>query len=316
MPSGDYRGLLVIGDPHLESRTPGFRMDDYAKVILEKFGWCLGYAQKHHLLPALLGDIFDKPRDNPTWMLGSLIDMLTDVECVGVYGNHDCADPQLSDHDSLSLLAKAGRVRLLDDRPWRGTMNGTAVLVGGSSYRKTLPDRVESGGCDPSQRQLTCWLTHHDILVPGYEEHGRIKPKEIEGIDLVINGHIHRRLADVQMGRTIWMTPGNISRRSRNDATKDHTPAALRVDVLDGRFKPTYVEIPHRPFAEVFHAGIEETPDAPSGSGFVAGLKELLVRRTAGGAGLGAFLDQNIAQFEPLVAAEIRKLAKEVWNHG
>lgn len=316
MRSSNYHGLLVIGDPHLEGGTPGLRCDDYANVILEKFRWCLGYAQEQQLLPALLGDIFHKPRDNPTWMLGSLIDMLTDVECVGVYGNHDCADPRLSDHDSLTLLVKAGRVRLLDDRPWRGTMNRTTVLVGGSSYRKALPERVVSDGGDPSQKQLACWLTHHDILVPGYEEHGRIKPQEIEGVDLVVNGHIHRRLADVQVGRTLWMTPGNISRRTRSDGTKDHTPAALRIDVEDGEFRRTFVVIPHRPFEEVFHASIEDAPDAPTGSGFVAGLKELLVRRSAAGAGLEAFLEQNLAQFEPPVATEIRRLAKEVGNNG
>src|SRR5579862_2253898 len=104
MPDGaeQYGGLLVIGDPHLEGRAPGFRKDDYPRVILDKFEWCLRYAHVNRLLPTLLGDLFERPRDNPTWMLGSLIDLLTGVECVGIYGNHDCAEPQLSDHDSLS----------------------------------------------------------------------------------------------------------------------------------------------------------------------------------------------------------------------
>ena len=42
-----------------------------------------------------------------------------------------------------------------------------------------------------------------------------LEPCEIRGVDLVINGHIHRRLEDVQKGCTTWLTPGNISRRSR-----------------------------------------------------------------------------------------------------
>ncbi len=316
MSSDAYRGLLVIGDPHLEGRTPGFRSDDYATVILEKLRWCLEYAGDNQLLPALLGDIFDKPRDNPTWMLGALIDMFKDVECVAVYGNHDCADPQLSDHDSLTLLVKAGRIRLLDGRALLLRMNGTAVLVGGSSYRMVIPDRVESGSDSNSPHQLACWLTHHDIIVPGYEEQGRIRPHEIDGVDLVINGHIHRKLADVRVGHTLWITPGSISRRPRSDASREHTPAALRIDVRDGVFHRSFVEIPHRPFEEVFHPSVEEISDSHAGSGFVAGLKELLVRRTAGGAGLEAFLDRNLGQFEPAVATEIRKLAKEVMNNG
>ena len=71
--SSSYRGLLFIGDPHLEGRQPGFRKDDFPNAILKKLQWCLDYARQHRLLPALLGDVFDKPRDNPTWMLGQLM---------------------------------------------------------------------------------------------------------------------------------------------------------------------------------------------------------------------------------------------------
>ena len=42
----DYQGLLLIGDPHLEGRQPGFRKDDYPVAILEKLQWCLHYASR------------------------------------------------------------------------------------------------------------------------------------------------------------------------------------------------------------------------------------------------------------------------------
>ena len=71
-----YDGLLIIGDPHLEGRQPGFRKDDYPNVILEKLNWCLRYASRHQLMPVLLGDIFQNPRDNPTWMLSRLIEIM------------------------------------------------------------------------------------------------------------------------------------------------------------------------------------------------------------------------------------------------
>jgi len=38
--SKTYAGLMFIGDPHLASRIPGFRKDDYPKVVLEKLDWC------------------------------------------------------------------------------------------------------------------------------------------------------------------------------------------------------------------------------------------------------------------------------------
>ncbi len=311
-----YTGLLVIGDPHLEGRSPGFRRDDYPRVILEKLEWCLRYADAHRLLPAMLGDLFDKPRDNPTWMLGSLIDLFSGSECIGIYGNHDCADPELGDHDSLSLLVKAGRLRILDGRPWSGLMNGRHVFVGGSSYRKSIPDAFVQPAMKDNLPPLVFWLTHHDIIVPGYEEQGRLQTREINGIDTIINGHIHRHLQDVQVGKTLWITPGNISRRSRHEATKDHVPSVLRVDISADGYTRQFIEVPHQPFDEVFHPAVADSTADNSASAFVAGLAELQARRTESGAGLAAFLDKNLAQFEGPVANEIMLLAKEVTSNG
>jgi DNA repair exonuclease SbcCD nuclease subunit len=309
-----YAGLLVIGDPHLESRQPGFRKDDYPNVVLDKLTWCLEYAAANRLLPAILGDLFDKPRDNPNWMLARLLDMLRG-EILTLYGNHDCADPVLGEHDSLSLLVKAGKLKLLaPECPWRGKLGGRDVVVGGSSYRQRIPERF-AGEAEEDNRPLVIWLTHHDILIPGYEE-GRIRPFPIEGVDLLINGHIHRQLAEVRAGGTRWLTPGNISRRSRNDATRSHVPSVLRIDVNEQMYDLSYVEVPHRPFEEVFHEAVID-PQAPTGqSAFVKGLAELQARRTVSGAGLMEFLQHNVQQFPAGVADEIMSLANEVADHG
>jgi DNA repair exonuclease SbcCD nuclease subunit len=308
-----YTGLLVIGDPHLESRQPGFRKDDYPAVILDKVAWCLEYAETNRLLPAILGDLFDKPRDNPNWMLARLLDLLQG-EILCLFGNHDCAEPVLSDHDSLSLLVKAGRLKLIaPDCVWRGEMDGRAVVVGGSSYRQTIPGQFERPTGMPEA--LVIWLTHHDILIPGYDE-GRIRPVAINGIDVVINGHIHRRLEEQRVGGTRWITPGNISRRSRNDATRSHVPSVLRIDVRRDGYELQYVEVPHRPFDEVFHEAVVEAEATTRQSAFVRGLAELQSRRTRSGAGLMEFVRENVGQFPAGVANEILSLAEEVMNHG
>jgi DNA repair exonuclease SbcCD nuclease subunit len=314
--AGEYRGVLFIGDPHLEGRQPGFRKDDYPRVILEKIDWCLNYAAAHALLPAFLGDIFDKPRDNPTWMLGGLIDMLSGVEAIGIYGNHDCAEPELTDNDSLMLLFKAGSIRRISAAdPWIGRMQGRRVLIGGSSYREPFPEKeilVGRPSADASAAAFGLWLAHHDVIAPGYEEQGRVKPRELPGIDLVVNGHIHRRLGEVFTGRTRWVTPGNISRRSRSDAARDHVPAVLRLDVGEGGYELSYITVPHAPFEEVFHPVAVDTDIDPSDSAFVRGLAELQARRTATGAGFMTFIEQNLEQFTAPVAQEIRSLAEEV----
>jgi DNA repair exonuclease SbcCD nuclease subunit len=310
----DYTGLLLIGDPHLEGRIPGFRKDDYPNVILRKLTWALDYAEENKLLPAVLGDLFDKPRDNPNWLLVTLLGILQGREVLGLYGNHDVHyNPELTEHDSLQLLVQAGVLNLVSaDSPWCGLMNGRRVIVGGSSYRHDIPAKFD-GRRDaiPNTPPLVVWLTHHDISCPGYDD-GRIDPSEIEGIDLVVNGHIHRRLEPVACGRTTWVTPGNISRRSRNDASREHIPSVLRIDVAEASHQLSYVTVPHLPFDEVFHAGVVETIVADRPSAFVEGLAELQSRRTASGAGLIEFLNQNLNQFEPAVADEIRHLASEV----
>ena len=313
-PDSGYRGLLVIGDPHLEGRQPGFRKDDFPRVILGKLRWCIEYALGERLLPILLGDLFDKPRDNPTWMLGELIDLLSRIECIGVYGNHDCADPLLGPHDSLSLLIKAGCVTLVDhDLPWRGVMNGRDVVIGGSSYRQRIPESFKVAGADgPSP--LGVWITHHDLNLPGYDENRFPKPRPIPGVDLIINGHIHRRLDPVTAGSTVWMTPGNITRRSRSDAVRAHTPSVLRVDVTRSGYETTYVEVPHERFDDVFHEAVAGDAADPTDSAFVSGLAELQSLKTQSGAGLLSFLEQNTGSFDPAVSAEIMSLAHGVLN--
>lgn len=137
------RGCLFIGDPHVEGRSPDFRSDDFPETILKKIEWCLQHAAKEKLLPVFLGDIFDKPRDNPTWMMGKLIEMLRDTGAIGIYGNHDCAEPTLTENDSLMLLLKSGCLQLVSaERPWVGTICGRSVLIGGSSYREPIPESV------------------------------------------------------------------------------------------------------------------------------------------------------------------------------
>ncbi len=129
----------------------------------------------------------------------------------------------------------------------------------------------------------------------------------------MINGHIHRRLASIQAGQTLLdYARKHQPPRSRSDAARDHVPAVLRVDISPDGYALQHVEIPHRPFDEVFYEAVVSGTSEAGPSAFVAGLAELQSRRTAGGAGLMEFLKQNVGQFEGPVAAEIMNLAKEV----
>ncbi len=312
----DYDGVLFIGDPHLASRVPGFRKDDYPSAILGKVAWCLDYARRQRLLPAFLGDFFDRPRDNSNWLLGELLALLGRQLVIGLYGNHDCREDQLTDHDTLSVIIKSGLLQLVDEaRPWAGTMAGTPVVIGGTPWGRMLPRSFHPPGQAADARPLVFWMAHHDVRLPGYEEQGHFDPYEMDGVDVVINGHIHRSLADVRRGRTLWITPGNITRVARSDLTKPHVPAALKITIYAGVWQREMVTIPHLPFAEVFHPELPIAATVPTESAFVQGLAELQARRTESGAGLRQFIELNEAALEPDVRAEIWTLFTETENH-
>ncbi|MEL7500529.1 MAG: metallophosphoesterase [Planctomycetota bacterium] len=314
----EYSGLLLIGDPHIEARQPGFRKDNFAETVLGKIRWCLEVCENESLLPVFLGDLFDKPRGNPNWLISRLIEIMSVTPSIGIYGNHDCADVELDENDSLSILIAAGCLRLVSELdPFRTRVHQRDVIIGGSSYRAPipttfhLPKRRAQGLFDNDPFVL--WLTHHDIGFPGYDNN-RIDPHQISNVELLVNGHIHRPLESVKAGRTLWMTPGNITRRSRSEAVRDHVPAVTRIDVMPEDYKISTIEVPHAPFDEVFHELVVEENEEREQSNFVTGLAELNSRKTESGAGLHQFLSENVEQFDVPVADVIMQLAQEVTN--
>lgn len=312
-------GLLFIGDPHLSAHAPGWRKDDYPQSILAKLRWCLAYARDNRLMPVLLGDMFHLPRDTSNQLLVELLSTITEP-IWAVAGNHDCHENSLTDSDTLAVLQAAGRVRLLDVvGPWLGTIANTTVIVGGTCWGQSIPREFDSSKYKTAGLPtLVFWVTHHDVRFPGYEEAGRMDCREIPGIDAVINGHIHRDLPQQTSGQTTWLNPGNIARVSRSDATRNHLPGALRIDIAkNARWKCTRIEVPHQRFEDVFHAEVKSEEINTGGqSSFIRELAALESTRTASGAGLAQFLEANLGQFDASVANEIRLLAKEVLDHA
>jgi predicted phosphodiesterase len=305
-----YSGLLCIGDPHLCGRVPGFRRDDYPHVILAKLRWALRYADEQSLLPCILGDLFHYPRDNANWLLVELMDLF-DGRALTVAGNHDCGENTLNCDDTLSILLAAGKLRSLEI-PWRGRLGSAPAVVGGTHWGQKLPAEFT----DPDQPRWVFWITHHDVRFPGYEEGGHFNCREIPGVDLVVNGHIHRHLPDVTAGRTLWCNPGNIARVNRSDITRQHEPGVLRIDVTENGWTKTRMAVPHESFESVFQSDMVQAGAQSAPSAFIDGLAALQRHKTDDGQGLKEFLEKNLSRFDPPVAAEINRLATEVLGHA
>jgi predicted phosphodiesterase len=304
----NYAGIAFIGDPHLASRVPGFRSDDYPRAVLEKLRWSLSYARQERLLPAILGDLFHYPRDNANWLLAELIAMLHEQEVLAIFGNHDYSDATLCEDDSFAVVDAAGVLWRVDRRPWSGEIAGRRVMVSGVSHGMEMPSRVER----PTRDTLSILLTHHDLAIEGVDSGATDSAASISGVDLVVNGHIHQMMPEAVRGGTTYITPGNIARVNRTDAREGHQPALTRWMPTATRWQLDRVTVPHRPYEQVFHkAVVTDVPDVAPSS-FVSGLAELQARATSGGEGLLEFLARNCRQFEPQVRAVIDELAQEV----
>lgn len=306
-----YKGLLFIGDPHVASKAPSFRKDDYRAAILNKLEFALNYSDEHELLPIILGDLFHWPRDNATSLLTQLIRLFDNRLILSITGNHDSTELTLQDDDSLSILAAAKKIHLLDkEGPWKGLINGIEVSINGTAWNERLPNVV-----DKIKDETTIWITHHNLALFDVDEIG-IKPKEIPGIDLIVNGHMHKPAPKQVHGMTTWLNPGNIARVQRAEEVRTAVPSALKMTLGKGNENWLFesIALPHEPFENVFY------PMSPmsnplldrTGSQFIQGLEDLESMRTPGGAGLVSFIQQNISHFDEEVATLILNLVKEV----
>jgi hypothetical protein len=176
------------------------------------------------------------------------------------------------------------------------------------SWRKPIPTKFVRAADD----DYCILVTHDDLQMHEAVSTGRFRPFEIQGIDLVVNGHVHRQLGEQVVGMTTWCNPGNISRVTRSDAVRAFAPSVLRMTLTGGDWERSLVVVPHRPFEEVFHDGVTVEDSGFERSEFVQGLAELQIRKTDSGAGLRQFLDLNLPHFDDDIRTEIESLAAEV----
>lgn len=307
-----YKGIVFIGDPHAAAYPPGHRLDDYAKTIIAKLTFCMKVAREREGLPIILGDLFHVPRNNPNYLLVDLIDIFRQARPWVLVGNHDKHEARLTRDVSLSVLDAAGVIRLLSSPGPVASLSiqGSRVLIGASPDWTPIPKQFEENGYDH-----VIWISHHDLAFPGYES-GRINLKEIPGVDLVVNGHIHTPKPVQHCGKTTWCNPGSIVRITRSIYTKQVKPTITVWSPAGGLES---VEVPHRDFDEVFPPltgdEIEAREDAPDESLFIKGLENLALRRTTEGIGLKAFLEANLNRADP-VDGIVWELYEEVIADG
>ncbi len=289
-------GLLLIPDPHVAATPPGQRLEGYAGQVLDKLEACLEHAETENLVPAVLGDLFHWPRENPNALLVDLIDLFRPHSPFVLVGNHDKYQARFTQDVSLAVLDAAGAVRLLAEAgpAFRLETPSGDALVGASPDGTPLPVDFDA----PEGAEVV-WLTHHNIGFPDFMDR-QVRIREIPGVDWVINGHIHRPQPLQKAGRTRWANPGNVTRLTFTRRSKERVPAASVY--RPGRDDLEMWPVPHLPFYEVFpdqEFPPEEEESGEAESRFLQGLERLAWKRTAEGVGVREFLQANLNPEHP-----------------
>ncbi len=201
-------GFLFIGDPHVCSTKIGRRKDDYTKSVLGKLSAAAAISREQQLYPVILEDLLHRNDDSEIKMLNGLIRALKDfpVAPLVLDGNHDRELSVLSDNDTLMALVLTGVVTLtgeghVGEFAFEGS--DTCVRLWACPYGARVPKKLSGF------KGKTVLLTHGDFAF-GTAYPGAAPIHEIEGCDMLVNGHMHDTKASVLAGATWWHNPGNI----------------------------------------------------------------------------------------------------------
>lgn len=239
-----YDSLLIIGDPHASSKPIGRRKANYTWSVLNKLEQAAAVARKHNAFTVITGDLLHTNDDNDLTFLNRLSRSLQLFPGVHVLmGNHDKLRGRdgLSDVDALSLLLKMRDVFELERQVI--TVQGQSVHLEPCPYGHAIPQRVERAlGPDGAAARHCLLFTHHDLAFGGaYPGSAPLHP--IEGVDCVVNGHMHDTKPSVKLGDTVWHNPGNIEPVSIDLAA--HRPAVwlwTPKSLEDSALTPIYLE--------------------------------------------------------------------------
>lgn len=219
-------GLLFIGDPHVWSKKPGKRLDeDFCQTVCGKLEQACAIANEMNLLPVILGDLFDDDHDSDPEMLTRVIRALSSSKMrpMTIVGNHEKTQFYLTDDTALAALREARVLATLERAGVFEVLNigGTRVGLGGSPYGQDIPESVKKerkqAGCD-----WLIWLTHHDLAFDGAYP-GAQEIHEVEGAEMLVNGHMHKPQKPIKVGEMMAFNPGNITRMS--DDCRDQEPS-------------------------------------------------------------------------------------------
>lgn len=244
--------LLLMGDPHVDTRNPENRIDNYFETQWKKFDWAYELAHLENCGIVLIpGDFFNSHRAND-FLMQHYINLLRywsdTLTTLTIFGQHDM---RYHSSDRLNtplwVLHSARALTVLQEDPISiKDPNGQEVIFRGCSWGEDIPD------IELPREAYNVLLIHRMIirdekLWEGQEDftYGNHLLRTTK-FDLIVSGDNHETFSISNENRML-INPGSIM-RSRIDQ-KFHRPCVYIVDTEKGVMDQRY--FPIKPIGEV-----------------------------------------------------------------
>lgn len=223
--------FLFFTDSHIAGENPRHRIDDFPQAILAKIAESYSIAEKENCeFVAFGGDWFN------FWRIYSyrVISAFMDVVCSSrlttymVIGEHDIYGHNIETYPDSTLafvVKRCGKMEVL----WEPTNVGEVRL-----YGKHEPDKMNKFDLTPKDPSRTNILVCHELITPNDAPFEMIKTDTLGniGFDLVVSGDLHDGYQTHQVGKTWFVNPGSLARRTTADAHR--MPQVAIIDVGAG----------------------------------------------------------------------------------
>lgn len=223
--------LTFITDIHLADRAPGRRRDNYRETILGKLRFARDLTMTVRGACICGGDVFHRkaPSQNSHMLVEATTNILKGFpgECIyGVVGNHDFSEDSISTlpKQPLGVLIAADAYKsITDPTVFKNNYGTVKVMVLGFDYKDT---ETTLQALEAKKELIDSYENHYKVAVihqvgrPG-EDGDFFGEKTIGynsltkyGFDAVLWGHDHSYVEPKQVGKTIHLHYGSLSRAS------------------------------------------------------------------------------------------------------
>lgn len=266
------KGFLFANNLMLDTRKTLKRTDDVSQTILKKLDFITEITKNKDLILVLCGSTFTKTFCVKT--LSECMDRLKGLESIILADENQMSGGKLNAQSTLGILSKAGLARAVFGNEISKRVDietdGGEVTFGIVGNRQSVvnDEIVIDHGLFNQMECIYIGDFLADLEFQGLAN--SVKPYEVRHCALVVASGESTSMSDAKVGKTQWVTPGNVVR---------HTPAQETLKPSCLIYTPNeeieFIEIPHDEF--VFDSNVPEESKGPveiEQSNFAKRLKE------------------------------------------